>query len=100
MSYDAELKAATAAALAAGAVQIDKRQHILRVDTKSDRSPVTEVDTMCETIIREMLTKQFPATDFWERKPAKKKGRADGHGLWTRSTGHGRTFEASPPSVC
>ena len=44
MSYDAELKAATAAALAAGAVQIDKRQHILRVDTKSDRSPVTEVD--------------------------------------------------------
>jgi histidinol-phosphatase len=74
MSYDAEMKAATAAALAAGAVQIDKRQQILRVDTKSDRSPVTEVDTMCETIIRDMLTKQFPRDGFLGEETGEEKG--------------------------
>ena len=74
MSYDAELKAATAAAFAAGAVQIDKRRQILRVDTKSDRSPVTEVDRMCEAIIRERLMKQFPRDGFLGEETGEEKG--------------------------
>jgi len=74
MSYDAELKAATAAALAAGMVQVDKRQQALHVDTKSDHSPVTEVDRMCEAIIRERLMKQFPRDGFLGEETGEEKG--------------------------
>ena len=74
MSYDAELKTATEAAIAAGAVQIDRRKKGLHVETKPDRSPVTEVDTLCETVIRDMLTKQFPRDGFLGEETGEGKG--------------------------
>jgi histidinol-phosphatase len=74
MSYDTELKTATEAAIAAGAVQIDRRNKGLHVETKPDRSPVTEVDTMCETVIRDMLTKQFPRDGFLGEETGEEKG--------------------------
>lgn len=64
MTYDAELKAALAAAKAAGDIQLDSRKNIHAVDTKQDASPVTEVDKKCETVVRDMLRRQFPSDGF------------------------------------
>ncbi len=64
MPYDAELKAALEAARAAGKIQLDRRNSIRDVHFKSDASPVTEVDRTCETVIRDLLGRQFPADGF------------------------------------
>jgi histidinol-phosphatase len=74
MSYDAELTTAAEAAIAAGAVQIDRRKKGLRVETKADRSPVTDVDTMCETVIRDAIAKQFPRDGFLGEETGEEKG--------------------------
>jgi histidinol-phosphatase len=74
MSYDAELATAAEAALAAGAIQLDKRNNILRVEEKSDRTPVTEVDRLCETVIREMILKRFPDDGFLGEETGEEKG--------------------------
>jgi histidinol-phosphatase len=74
MSYDAEIRTATEAAIAAGAVQLDKRNDSLHVETKPDRSPVTDVDTLCEKIIRDMLTKRFPGDGFLGEETGEEKG--------------------------
>jgi histidinol-phosphatase len=64
MAYDAEMKAAQEAALAAGAIQLEHRNRLLNIQKKTDASPVTEVDKKCETVIRDMLAKRFPADGF------------------------------------
>lgn len=64
MSYDAELKAGHDAALAAGAIQLEYKNKMLSVRTKDDASPVTEVDTKCEAVIRDLLNKKFPSDGF------------------------------------
>jgi histidinol phosphatase-like enzyme (inositol monophosphatase family) len=74
MPYDAEIKTATEAAVAAGAVQIDRRKRNLHTATKPDRSPVTEVDTLCETVIRDMLAKRFPRDGFLGEETGEEKG--------------------------
>jgi fructose-1,6-bisphosphatase/inositol monophosphatase family enzyme len=74
MSYDAELKTATEAAIAAGAVQLDRRKTPLHVEIKADRSPVTEVDSLCETIIRDKISKQFPRDGFLGEETGEEKG--------------------------
>jgi histidinol phosphatase-like enzyme (inositol monophosphatase family) len=74
MLYDSELKAATAAALAAGAIQLDSRNEGLRIEIKHDKSPVTQVDKRCENVIRDALTKQFPHDGFLGEETTEEKG--------------------------
>jgi histidinol-phosphatase len=74
MAYDAEMKAAVAACLAAGSVQLDSRGKILHVETKADTSPVTEVDKLCEAIIRDALSKQFPRDGFLGEETGEERG--------------------------
>jgi len=74
MPYDAELSAASAAALAAGSIQLDSRNKILHIQTKDDKSPVTEVDKLCEAIIRDALSKQFPLDGFLGEETGEEKG--------------------------
>lgn len=74
MSYDAELKIAAEAALAAGAVQLDKRCNVHHAEKKPDGSPVTEVDKLCEAVIRDMLVKRFPRDGFLGEETGEEKG--------------------------
>lgn len=64
MNYERELQAARECALAAGAVQAENIDRIACVEHKNDRSPVTEIDRRCETLIREKLLKAFPGDGF------------------------------------
>jgi myo-inositol-1(or 4)-monophosphatase len=74
MPYDAELATAAEAALAAGRIQLDKRNSVLRVEEKDDRSPVTEVDRQCEAVIREMISQRFPRDGFLGEETGEEKG--------------------------
>jgi histidinol phosphatase-like enzyme (inositol monophosphatase family) len=64
MAYRQELKVALEAAKAAGEIQMRRRPDILRVTVKSDASPVTEVDKLCEETIRDIIRRQFPSDGF------------------------------------
>lgn len=61
----AELDAALEAARAASAVIRSLYQKNLRVETKADKSPVTEADVRAEEAIREVLAKRFPGYGFY-----------------------------------
>jgi histidinol-phosphatase len=62
--YEHEIKAMLQAASAAGDIQREMRKEILNIETKSDASPVTQVDKRCEQIIRDTIHKQFPTDGF------------------------------------
>jgi len=64
MSYDRELTIAREAAVSAGCVQQEYQGRVGLVESKSDASPVTDVDRACESLIRDMLRKAFPADGF------------------------------------
>ena len=64
MPYNAELKVACDAALAAGAIHLRCRHNLPAVQMKHDSSPVTEIDKTCEAVIRDMLARQFPRDGF------------------------------------
>lgn len=59
-----ELGAARDAAIRAGEMQIRERPDPLDVEFKSDRSPVTPVDTRSESLIRDALLAAFPGDGF------------------------------------
>ena len=73
-SYKKELKASLDATRAAGKIQLACRGRISRVETKSDASPVTEVDRKCETVIRDMLMRRFPADGFLGEETGRETG--------------------------
>jgi histidinol-phosphatase len=64
MNYNQELKIALEAVRAAGEIQLRHRKNILNVKIKSDYSPVTEVDGLCESVIRDKLLHSFPHDGF------------------------------------
>lgn len=64
MAYDQELALALKAAEEAGAVQLDFERNLPAVSFKDDRSPVTEVDRRCESLIRDRLMSVFPGDGF------------------------------------
>jgi histidinol-phosphatase len=76
MPYDAELLAARDAALAAGKIQLDYANRLPAPQIKSDSSPVTEVDRLCESVIRDMLAKKFPDDGFLGEETGAEKGRS------------------------
>jgi histidinol phosphatase-like enzyme (inositol monophosphatase family) len=63
-TYKKELKVSLDAARAAGKIQLAYRGRLPRVETKTDASPVTKVDRKCETVIRDILMRRFPADGF------------------------------------
>ncbi len=60
-----ELRAALDAAQAAGEIIRSLYRRNVRVDTKADRSPVTEADVRAEETIRRVLSERFPAYGFY-----------------------------------
>ena len=64
MPYNQELLIAREAARIAGDIQLAHRGKLLQIENKSDASPVTQVDRLCEQAIRDMFLKHFPADGF------------------------------------
>ncbi len=64
-THSLELRAALDAAEAAGRIIGSLYQRNVRVETKADRSPVTEADVMAEEAIRAVLAERFPAYGFY-----------------------------------
>jgi len=64
MDVSAELRAALDAAERAAEVARELYQRNLEVRLKEDKSPVTEADVRCETVIREVLEARFPSYGF------------------------------------
>jgi histidinol-phosphatase len=61
----AELEAALEAAQAAGDIIRSLYRHNVRVETKADRSPVTQADIRAEETIRRILAERFPTYGFY-----------------------------------
>jgi histidinol-phosphatase len=62
--YEQELRAAIEACRAAGEIQLRCRDAVLRVETKGDNSPVTDVDKACEERIVGIIGEWFPNDGF------------------------------------
>jgi histidinol-phosphatase len=74
MDYHQELKIALEAVRAAGEIQLRHRQSILNVTIKSDYSPVTDVDALCENQIRDRLLTAFPSDGFLGEETGEEQG--------------------------
>jgi histidinol-phosphatase len=74
MTYTRELKIALEAARAAGEIQMHRRLDRLNISIKDDASPVTEVDRLCEQVIRDILRRHFPADGFLGEETGEEKG--------------------------
>ena len=74
MNYRQELKIAIEAAAAAGEIQMRHRTDRLIVTIKSDASPVTEGDRLCERTIRDLIRQSFPADGFLGEETGEEKG--------------------------
>ena len=60
-SYEAELALATDAARRAGALQMERYERLERIQHKGEHDVVTEVDTMSEKLIIDLLRATYPA---------------------------------------
>jgi histidinol-phosphatase len=74
MAYRQEVKIALEAAAAAGEIQMRRRAELLEVTKKSDASPVTEVDRLCELTIRDLIRRHFPCDGFLGEETGEEKG--------------------------
>lgn len=64
MSYNTELTIALDTAVKAGKKHLEFQHKCLSIEIKKDCSPVTEVDKLCETFIKERLLTTFPDDGF------------------------------------
>jgi histidinol-phosphatase len=64
MAYNQELQIAREAAGKAGEIQLFYRNKLLHIENKSDASPVTDVDKLCEQVIHDIFKKHFPTDGF------------------------------------
>jgi histidinol phosphatase-like enzyme (inositol monophosphatase family) len=62
--YQSELKTALDCAQKAGQLQLKFQSNISSIEIKEDQSPVTEIDKMCEQLIRDQLLTQFSTDGF------------------------------------
>ena len=72
---DRHVEVAVAAARAAGEIALRHFRTGLAVDTKADRSPVTEADRACERRIVEILREAFPDYGFCGEEMGEQPGR-------------------------
>ena len=75
-----ELKAALDAAKAASEVICGLYRRNIAVQTKEDRSPVTEADVRAEQVIREILSSRFPSYGFYGEETGRHA--ADAESVW------------------
>ena len=73
---NSHLEAAVAAAREAGKIALGHFRTGLAVETKADRSPVTEADRACERRIVELLRERFPDYGFCGEELGEEAGRA------------------------
>ena len=73
---DRHVEVAIAAARAAGEIALRYFRTDLTVETKADRSPVTEADRACERRIVEILREAFPDYGFCGEEMGEQAGRA------------------------
>lgn len=78
--YSAELKVAVDAANKAAEIIRSLYQRNLKVDTKADRSPVTEADVRAEEAIRAILMGAFPQHGFYGEETGQSS--LDAESLW------------------
>jgi histidinol-phosphatase len=72
---DRHVEVAVAAARAAGEIALRHFRTDLTVETKADRSPVTEADRACERRIVEILREEFPDYGFCGEEMGEQPGR-------------------------
>jgi len=75
-----ELKAALDAAQAASEVLCSLYRRNIAVQTKEDRSPVTEADVRAEQVVREILAARFPSYGFYGEETGRHA--ADAESVW------------------
>jgi histidinol-phosphatase len=75
-----ELETALTAARAAGEISRGYYRSNLAVETKADRTPVTQADVECERAIRGIVLERFPAHGFFGEETGKT--RAEAEFLW------------------
>ncbi len=76
MTPSPRLAAALEAARAAAEVISRAYRGNIRVRTKADRTPVTDVDIAAEEVIREVLSRQFPEDGFFGEETGTREGRS------------------------
>ena len=74
---DTIIDAAIEAAKAAGEVALHYFRTNLRVETKADRTPVTQADRECEATIIEILSQRFPAYGFLGEEMGERAGQVN-----------------------
>ncbi len=74
MSFNSELTVALDTAIKAGKKHLEFQHKCLSIEIKQDRSPVTEVDKLCENFIRERLLSAFPNDGFLGEESGNHKG--------------------------
>lgn len=74
---DAILNAAVEAAKAAGEIALHYFRTNLKVETKADRTPVTQADRECEAAIIEILSRKFPAFGFLGEEMGERAGQVN-----------------------
>lgn len=74
---DAILNAAIEAAKAASEVALHYFRTNLKVETKADRTPVTQADRECEATITEVLSRHFPVYGFLGEEMGERAGQVN-----------------------
>jgi myo-inositol-1(or 4)-monophosphatase len=91
--YAAELDFALGVATRAGELQMDRYERVERIDYKSARDVVTEVDHMSEALILEAIRATFPRDALLAEETGEHDGTAVGH---TATSGVGRVWVVDP----
>jgi myo-inositol-1(or 4)-monophosphatase len=91
--YAAELDFALDVATRAGELQMDRYERVERIDYKSARDVVTEVDHLSEALILEAIRATFPRDALLAEETGEHDGTAVGH---TATSGVGRVWVVDP----
>jgi len=91
--YAAELDFALDVATRAGELQMDRYERVERIDYKSARDVVTDVDHLSEALILEAIRATFPGDALLAEETGEHDGMAVGH---TATSGVGRVWVVDP----
>lgn len=92
-NYSAELAFALEVAARAGELQMDRYERVERVDYKSARDVVTEVDHLSEALILDAIRAAYPGDALLAEETGEHDGGADGQ---TATSGLGRVWVVDP----
>jgi myo-inositol-1(or 4)-monophosphatase len=65
VAFDSELRLAIELAHAAGRIQMERYEHLERIEAKGPRDVVTEVDHLCEGLVMRAVQERYPADSFY-----------------------------------